>query len=419
MLLAGATAGAQVVLRDTPRRVAADETPRWLGRTGVVEAANRRVLVDKDLRCIEASEVEFGPEQVRYRDARGRAATMETASLVMVLPPGAEQESGAATITGIEWREIADVTTGPQGRAEMVDGQVIPGKLVVGVPKGEAIAWEHWLLGRVELPIEDLASLVMRAGGLSAVPTMDPSSDTVAFTNGDVARGVVESVALRGEVGELSMDVDGKAFTAPLDRVSAVAFANPPTGPTGVMVWLRDGTVIGGGSVGLDRGAMTLEAPPLVAGRTIEVSWDDVVGVNLDAKAVVPLSSIELAGVQAGEGRTWCVAPRLAAGAAGVGEVELAGPIRAHWNLPVGVRLVSMSVSLPEAARTLGDCVVVAECGGQTVRQRLNGEQPTAEIRLTPANGSTPHTLSLTIESGEGGTIQDRVVLRRALVLVK
>jgi hypothetical protein len=421
-LMVGASVAAQVVLRDVPTRVAAQEQPRWLGRTSIASAPDRRVLVDRSLRCIEASSVEFGADQVRYRDVNGRVATLPTSMLAMVLPPEPVQEGGAGSIKGIEWREIADVATGPQGRLELVDGQVIPGRLVEGKATADAIAWEHWLLGPVDVPIERIARVVFRTDGIIAGTKADGTNDVVSFVNGDVARGVVESVAWTAQAGELSMDVKGKPFVTPLERVAAVAFANPAQGRRGVAVWLRDGTVVGSESADVGARCITLTGANIGVDTPIEIAWDEVVGVNMDAGAVVPFSRLTLAGVEAGEGRTWCVAPRiesaeLAPGA--VGEIELSGPIKARWMLPPGVLSISMSASLPPAARTLGDCVLVVECGGQIVRQRLTGEKPTAEIRLNLSSEADAGFVSITIESGEGGSIQDRVVLRRALALVR
>lgn len=440
LLAVAGGASAQIVLRDTPKRDLAPDTPRWLGTTGLKTLARRHVLIDRDLRRIDASEVDIGPTQIRFRGANGRAQSVDASSIVAMLPADAIASSAPGSAKGIEWREIADATSGPQGRVELVDGQVIPGRLVEGTPKGETIAWEHAILGRVDLPMEGIARVVFKNDAKSQRREFnagEPSNDVVLFTNGDVAKGVVESISIPGagdqgggpgaaEAGQLMMDIAGKAFQSPLSRIAAVAFANPKKVPNGVFAWLRDGTVIGGTSGELGTAGLTLQGVGgLVGGvnasRTIAIPWDEVVGLNTDVAGVVPLASLAMSEVKPGEGREWAIPPKVepkGQRAGGVGEIELFGPISVAWTMPAGVRLVALTASLHPAARMLGDCVLVVECGGEIVRQRLNGEKPIAEVRLTPSDASKAGTLRVTIESGEGGSIQDRVVLRRAMVEV-
>lgn len=399
--------------------------------------ARRRVLIDRELRRIDAAEVAFAEGEIRYRDAKGRLATVDARSIVAMLPPKAGQ---AGPSRGIEWREIADVATGPQGRLELVDGQVIPGRLIAGEAKPEAVLWDHSLLGRLELPIERIATLVMKAG-INADQTDDGpkpgaagagderTNDVVTFTNGDAAKGVVESIALTTEAGALGeastgtlvMDTAGKASTTPLDRVASVTFANAREAPSGVVAWLRDGTVVGGKTGEFGTQTLVLTEASLGGERAIEVPWDDVVGLNLDAGALVPLSACPMVEVKAGEGREWAALPQVPGAArlaGGVGDIELAGPVRVRWLLPTGTARAGMTASLPPSARAMGDCVLVVEFGGTVIRERLNGERPAIEIRLAPSGGAAD-SLIVTIESGEGGSIQDRVVLERGLLIVR
>lgn len=420
VLMAG-VASAQVVLRDVPKSSAmgAPDTPRWLGKTNSLANEERRVLVDRDLARIDAASVEFGPEQTRYRDSRGKAQSIATSSILMVLPP---ETKLLGTVKGIEWREIADVETGPLGRVEMLDGQVFPGKLVAGVAKADAVRWEHSLLGVMELPLDGIARLVFKPGTPTA--PVSGTNDAVQFTNGDVARGTLEKVELTeaSAAAQVTMDVAGKAFSAGVDRVVSVTLANPPSRAQGVFVWLRDGTVAGSGDVQFSPSGLTLSRSTPGADKAMTVPWDEVVGVNMDAAKVVALSSIAMSEASAIEGRAWAADPIVeSSGAvpAGVGEVDLSGPIRVRWSLPGAARMVSMVAMLPPSARTMGDCVLVVECGGKTIRQRLHGGEPSVMVRLEPTDPASAATLTVTIESGEGGSIQDRVVLRRAIVLLK
>ena len=83
-----ARGSAQVVLRDVPKTGGSgnDQTPRWLGKTNSLSSEDRRVIVNRDLARIEATGVEFGPDQTRYRDSNGKAQSIATGSILMVLP---------------------------------------------------------------------------------------------------------------------------------------------------------------------------------------------------------------------------------------------------------------------------------------------------------------------------------------------
>lgn len=421
LVVVAGVASAQVVLRDVPKAGGSGkaETPRWLGKTNSLSSEERRVIVDRDLARIDATGVEFGPDQTRYRDTNGKAQTIATTAILMVLPA---EPKPAGTVKGIEWREIADVETGPLGRVEMLDGQMIPGKLVAGVAKQDCIRWEHSLLGVMELPLDGISRLVFKPGTPSVA--VNGTSDSIQFTNGDVARGTLEKIEIAEEsaAAQVTMDVAGKPFSAGLDRVVSVTLANPPSQAQGVFVWLRDGTVAGSREAQFATTGLTLSGSLLGADKPLTIPWDEVVGVNVDAGKVIALSSVATSEVLAIEGRAWAAEPVVESSGsvpAGVGEVDLSGPIKVRWSLPGSARLVSMVAMLPPSARTMGDCVLVVECGGKTVRQRLHGGEPSVFVRLEPTDPAGAGTLTVTIESGEGGSIQDRVVLRRAIVLMK
>jgi hypothetical protein len=114
--------------------------------------------------------------------------------------------------------------------------------------------------------------------------------------------------------------------------------------------------------------------------------------------------------------------------ALGAADIELPGPMSAEWMLPPGASHVSIRLELPESARVFGDCVVRVEVVGDEasgVEHRLSSASPSAMVRLAlgAATGPVPSAegvrrLVVRVEAGERGGIQDRVVIRRGLVLV-
>jgi hypothetical protein len=91
-----------------------------------------------------------------------------------------------------------------------------------------------------------------------------------------------------------------------------------------------------------------------------------------------------------------------------------------EWQLANPARRLSMRVVLPESCRRWGDAIVVVEIGTSPVRElareRLNGDRPVVEVNaaLDAPKGSI---LRIRLEAGENGPVQDRVLLRQAIVI--
>ena len=108
----------------------------------------------------------------------------------------------------------------------------------------------------------------------------------------------------------------------------------------------------------------------------------------------------------------------------------LQGPVVCEWTLPLGAERIAASVEMPVQARTYGDCVVSVrvraagenpvDAGKPLWSVRVSGDAPSAAFNVvvpTQLRGAAS-TLVFEIAEGENGTVQDQVVLRKALVLV-
>ena len=82
------------------------------------------------------------------------------------------------------------------------------------------------------------------------------------------------------------------------------------------------------------------------------------------------------------------------------------------------------AAELPEDCRTWGDCVLVMTVGSgehprELFRAGLNAANPRAEFNLAlPKSDGRSTALTVTVEAGAFGPIQDRVVLERAVLLM-
>jgi len=114
----------------------------------------------------------------------------------------------------------------------------------------------------------------------------------------------------------------------------------------------------------------------------------------------------------------------------GAADIELPGPMLVEWSLPASAARIAGWAELPRECWTWGDCTVVvslASAGDQSsagskelFRETLSSERATAEFNLlidaTTLN-ARERVLRVEVLPGDRGPIQDRVLLRRVLLL--
>ena len=101
--------------------------------------------------------------------------------------------------------------------------------------------------------------------------------------------------------------------------------------------------------------------------------------------------------------------------------IEIPGPMRITWLLPEGSLRLGLEAELPEESRLWGHCnlVVSAAVDGresELARRTLSQDTPTTDLSIEVPDGA--ESLSIAVEPGRYGPIQDRVVLNRAMLLV-
>lgn len=375
-----------------------------------------RIIVTVELKRVHAGNLEIGPGVVSYQDSEGRARAMPRDAVLAVMSP--ETTNARIDTRRRTWRESAEPRSVVTGRVFTTDGRVLPGKIVN--PDQQAapdhLIWEHGLLGRFDIPLDQVAVLVLRGEQQQSEATVTPTSDVIELVNGDRIEGFVSTVG-----GEVRMESGGKRASFPVERVASVRFANTPIQPAGSRVWLSDGSTVEGASVVSESGgALSITLPgDGGTGPRVSIPFGDVSAINFDAKRLRPLSDCRLTVVSLPKERVWSPPPRLTAASpasAGSADIELPGPMTVEWALPAGVGRVAGVVELPSSSRAWGDCTLTMDAGGKEVfRARLNGSRPEAEFSFD-VGGST--RVRATLDPGESGSVQDRLIIRRALVRV-
>lgn len=423
-----------------------------------------RLLIDDTLAQRPVRLVAISADALTLRDATGRTSTLPLAR-AMALVPEARRDALAGRATRERtWREADHASARVVGRAVLTDGQSLPGS-PLSDPTADHLAWRSRLWGVVSIPLDALAVAQLRAQESAAPllalrrPRSSGANDAVLLVNGDRIEGFVASIIgptttsqpgarprdndppARGSAGSVTLEINKTASTIPLDRVDGVVFANPATEPRGAWIWLHDGTAARVESILMPADApATIRPPALLARQTAEqpepitLRGPEIRAVLFDAARLRPLASLPNAptgptsGPASGSGPT--ARGEVRVGDAedapiGAADVELIGPVSWDWTLPPGATRVAWSAELPPAARIWGDCTLVVtttRAGDPTaatlLRQRFNADTPTHDANVALPPDLPPGTrLTLAVEPGPAGPVQNRVTLRRPLVL--
>jgi hypothetical protein len=161
----------------------------------------------------------------------------------------------------------------------------------------------------------------------------------------------------------------------------------------------------------------------IAEGGTGELPIEALLALVFDAGRLTGLGEVEPAGTAIAPDRRWSEPVLLgdpSTALLGAPTVEIPGPMSVWWTLPEGATRMSVVAELPASMRRWGDCELVIEVGEvgawrQVARERLNAERPEVGVNV-PLDGTM---LRITVEEGRYGSIQDRVVLRRGLLLIE
>ncbi|MBL8990370.1 MAG: hypothetical protein JNJ48_02185 [Phycisphaerae bacterium] len=396
-------------------------------------AAPAWVLNDNDLSPIPGSRRSLGSSGVQWTGPDGQTQPLPTGrALVRAEAWGPVPRRAISPRVGLDAAERGQRS----GALELTDGSRIVGALLPRPIEGELVAWVHPTLGRITLPLESVRRLALDAESARwqepmGLPEIRGSKDAMLLTNGDKLEGFVAAVQASGAAGDAAeqphvrIEVDGQGRLIPIERVREVRLVNPARAArTGVRAWVGEGSVISAAAAESPDGksvSLRIEREPGKPGEW-SLELDSLRALSLDAGRLAGLGSLTIEAQEPWAGRRWSPPARLwdadeADNPAPLGapDVLLPGPMTVRWTLPDRAARVGGWLLLPEGSREWGDCVVVIRFGErEAFRQRVNGQKPTARFDLSVPAGAS--SLSVTVEPGEYGPIQDAIVLRRVLI---
>ncbi len=377
-----------------------------------------RVLIDERLNQRPVMLLGLGGGQITFADAGGMVRTESVDDLVAITLPTGE---AAPPI--------------PVPAVWLVDGQRFAGALRSGETAPDAVLWRHSALGGLDISMEDVARVVLRKPKRGSPARATETEDVLTLVNGDRLSGFLESF---GQT--VRLEVEGQTREIPPRRVAQGALANPARPAEGLTVWLADGSIVGAASVSISNsGEVTVvpalsspseppstEAVDASAENTLHLA--DVVAVAFDASRLVPLAALEPAAQRPPADRRWTepIERRaLETAVLGAADIAIPGPMTVEWVLPADATRFATDVELTPDLWAWGDCELVVSLAGpqgrtaELRRERLSAEHPRVALNVAiTESASAPVRLRLTLEPGRYGSIQDRLLLRRPLVLV-
>lgn len=406
-----------------------------------------RLLLDRQLHEREVTLVGLDRRSIMYTDAAGLLRNESVAEYLAIIPP--LEGPPPARPAPASSRRAPEPDLGP-ARAwsviELADGERFFGDIAGAPATKDSLRWSHPMLGAMEFKIDQVRRVRLDmppAGSWGKAPSPtapDPKDDVVVFANGDRLTGFVEGFS--GTPRELRLTpadkgAAGGARKVDLAVVREVVFANPAQAipARSTLIWLRDGSVVACRAVKTSRlGELTLslamqdsEAAPADTAPDAKpagmLRMEDLLGAVFEPGSLIPLCSLPPSKQAPLGDRRWTRPIAIAdadRAVLGAGDIELPGPLSVEWDLPPGATRIAADAELPRQMWTWGDCQIVVSTGGspqtELFRARLNADQPQARIAVA-LNGA--QRLSIRIEPGPFGPVQNRVILRRPVLLVE
>lgn len=396
-----------------------------LSGAALAQDAARRVLLDASLTPRVVDVIALDDTGVTVIGPGDEPVVYDIAQIVALAPMGTWHDAGNdPTLT----RRGALTTR--TGLLVLTDGQRLTGA-PTGIDTGdETIAWSNARLGGVRVPLEYVDRLHMPRiidSDNIPEPLTNGLDDVVLLNNGDRLVGFVESIGNQTRIEPLT----GGALSLDSSSIDQISLATDPAEASGTVVWLSDGSVVSlesyetaqmneqiavlgtlaPGPIASPSGERTpSEADDRLHALQMDFPLESVRAVSFAAGSLVPISSLE--SVAEGPGIR---VDHAGAAALGARDILLPGPMRVTWALPERTRRIALTASLPIESRAWGDLELIVTLDDREVaRQTINAVNPSVDLAFD-ARGE--RSLTIEIEEGAFGPIQDRIVISRGLVL--
>lgn len=311
---------------------------------------------------------------------------------------------------------------------DLVDGQRLAVQWL-GADR-QTLHVRHALLGEMWVNVEDLLALTR---GIMKEPSRRLAGDLVVLANGDRIEGFVATVG--GSNIEIQTEHADATIMLRADRVVGLYLNNParPNGPTGHLVYLKDGSAVLASELEIADGQLLLETPvsqwPEPGLETKpraqpdkdvrQIALEQVKRIDLASEAGRLVEVIELDGqvIAGGEVFTLPMPPQVLSNG-----VLLHAPVALAYELPERTAQFAATAELsidsedPDRSFQWADFQLIIRVDDRVLlRRRITGQDPRVSIRV-PVHG---RKLTIELDPGANGPVMDRLLLRDAILFVQ
>lgn len=392
------------------------------------------------------------PGTIVYLDSAGAQQSMPLSRIVALAPQSwvPTPESTAPTSDEFGTSDL------PVHRLDLTDGERFVGELAFApasgtgaggpTPPPDAVFLRHDKLGVLVFPLDRVSKYWSNARRATSPGsrTFSTTNDTLLLANAERLEGLVTQlaptvlieIAQPGAKPAVSdpKTAGSKAPKTPATEIDAgniamVNLVNPAAPLRTLRIDLADGTVLAADALAGDAQSGKLTFKAIAAGsRGMLVDLSQLAGVVPDPSRIVPLASLPISTQRPAEGRIGAAPAQVLADAGSplaAADILLPGPMTVSWAIPAGASSIIGYAQMDDRSFAWGDCTVVvsvataAAVAGERelARGRLNATTPSLTISADLGAIKPGDTIRIRTDSGERGPIQDRVVLRRMLLL--
>ncbi|MCK4872530.1 MAG: hypothetical protein KAS72_07375 [Phycisphaerales bacterium] len=336
---------------------------------------------------------------------RGRIVALDGQRIILDVGDGAQHVTiPMSDVPAVLPAKATAAQPGPS--LHLVDGQVLPGSpALIASSQDDMIAWIHPAFGQITIPLDQVRAVMLDAG----LPGEVGDEDRVTLINGDELTGFVVSIS-----DNVHIEYNGHKTQIPMDRVVAIVLANPSAQLIGSVAYLADDTIVRIASIRIEDDRVSLMYDDT---HDITYALHDLIACVTDAEAWLPLAQFEPDGASTPKDRPFSPLPTAIDPDAplGLSDILISGPIDVRYKLPAGVQRFAAQLVLPAECSAWGsfDAVLLVN-DAEVFRQRLDRDHRTAAVNLP----LTADALTIRIEGGEFGPIQDRLLIRDAMFLL-
>ena len=272
---------------------------------------------------------------------------------------------------------------------------------------GDQLIWKNWSLEQVDAPLDRILAFNRR---MNDPPIPSENEDLVILENGDRIVGLIDRLG-----SDLHIErQDGTMIQVPFDRVASFVLLNETTAASGPRIWSNGSDKFTVDRFQYEQGIGLIFSDQ--SGQQIS-SLHTVDALVFDPDSVLPLAALDptVSGLD-GQLRYHYPRPHVAPGTwpLDAPSLTVSGPIRLQWNLPQpGMGFLATAI-LPSSLRRHGSLeLIVSDESGVLLRQAIDGEDPTLEIRLRIPG----RRLVLELHEQANGPLQDSIRLEQAVLL--